>query len=145
MLHMVKVISAKALLSALPCLKLGRKCYTMYLVCSEEFGFRDTHHHYIAKGTILSNHERPVVTRIKGEENVRLETDVRSASSCINAIDHKVLRGSSVGVVLEQYRISFSISFFPQPQLWHLQYSTWATCIHKGRRRHTSSITEAQP
>jgi hypothetical protein len=144
---MVKVISAKALLNVLPCLKLGIKCYTMYRLCSEKFGFRDTHHRCIAKYILLSNHRRPVVTRIKCEENDRLETDVRSASSCINTIDHEVLRGSSVGVVpiLEPYHISFSMTFFPQPQLWHLQFGTWATCFQKGRRRHTSSITEAQP
>ena len=96
---------------------------------------------------VLSNNERPVVTSTKGEEDDRQETDVRSASSCISTIDQEGLRGSSIGLVpiLEQYRISFCIAFFPQPQLWHLQYGTWATCIHKGRRRHTSPITEAQP
>lgn len=102
------------------------------------------------KGIQLSNHEPPVFTRIKGEENDRLETDVRSTSSCINTIDHVVLRGSSAGVVpiLEQYRISFSISFFPQPQFWHLQYGTWATCIqtvgvtlHPSRNRSLNAST----
>jgi hypothetical protein len=144
MLHTVKGIWAKALLSVLRCLNIGRKCYTMYLVCSEKFGFGDTHHHWIAKGNLLWNHGRPIVTRTRCEKDDRLETDARSASNCTNAIDHEVYWGSSVGVVpnLEQYSTSFSTAIFPQAQLWQLQYSTWTACIHKGRRRYTSSIAE---
>jgi hypothetical protein len=98
MLHRVRVIWAKALLIVLPCLKLGRKCYTVYLLCSEKFGFRDTHHRWIAKGILLSKHERPVVTSTS-EEDDRQKTDVRSASSCLNAFAQEVLLESSIGVV----------------------------------------------
>jgi hypothetical protein len=58
-------------------------------------------------------------------EDDPLETDLRSASSGMDATDRQeVLRGPSVGIVpiLVQYRMSFSKALVPRLQLWHLHW-----------------------
>jgi hypothetical protein len=63
------------------------------------------------------------IRNIASVEDDGLETDVRSASSGMDAIDrHEVLRRPSVGIVpiLVRYRVRISTALVPQLQLWHL-------------------------
>jgi hypothetical protein len=58
-------------------------------------------------------------------ENDFLETDVRSASSDVDATDgHEVLWGPSVRIVpiLLQYHVTLSMTFVPHLQLWYLHW-----------------------
>jgi hypothetical protein len=60
------------------------------------------------------------ICKIASAEDDLLETDIRSASCGMDAIDHhEVLRGLSVGIVpiLVQYSVSFSTALVPQLQL----------------------------
>jgi hypothetical protein len=57
------------------------------------------------------------IRKIASVDDDRLETDVRSASSGMDAIDrHEVLRGPPVEIVpiLVRYRVSFSTALVPQ-------------------------------
>jgi hypothetical protein len=58
-------------------------------------------------------------------EDDRLEADMRSASSGVDATDrHEVLRGLSVEIIqiFVRYRMSFSTALVPQLQLWHFHW-----------------------
>jgi hypothetical protein len=65
------------------------------------------------------------IRKIASVEDNRLETDTRSTSSGMDAIDHQEeLRGPSAGIVptLVRYRVSFSTALVPQLQLQHLHW-----------------------
>jgi hypothetical protein len=63
------------------------------------------------------------IRKIVSVQDDRLDKDVSSASSGMDATDHReVLRGSSLGTVpiLLRDRLSFSAALIPCLQLWHL-------------------------
>jgi hypothetical protein len=65
------------------------------------------------------------IRRITSAGDGCLETDVRYASSGMDAIDrHEVLLVPSAGIVPipVRYRVSFSTALVPQLQLWHLYW-----------------------
>jgi hypothetical protein len=77
------------------------------------------------RGAHLQCVDAVVIRKIASAEDDRLGTNVRFASSDMDAIDREeVLRGPPVKIVpiLIRYRVSFSTALVPQLQLCHLHW-----------------------